>query len=164
MAGFDLTAALARERFRYDQQTGILYRRHTLAEKVGKAKSNGYLVVSAGGKNYQAHRVIWLITHGRWPAGDIDHINGIKTDNRLANLRDVSHKTNARNRMGSKRLRVAGPVPADDGKWVVVLPDHLGARTEGPFDTHAQAHDHFAAAMKWAEKSEGMPAPKLRPV
>lgn len=48
-------------------------------------------------KPYRAHRVAWLLTHGVWPEGEIDHINGVRTDNRLANLRDVSITINRRN-------------------------------------------------------------------
>lgn len=163
MADSNLTAARARELYRYDAASGILYRRHATREKVGKAKSNGYLVVGVDGKNYQAHRVIWLIVHGKWPDGDIDHLNRIKTDNRLENLRDVSHKVNARNRPAEKRLQVVGPVPRD-GKWFVVLPHYKGAEDVGPFESHAEAHDHFAKKIRFAEMSEGKERPKLRPV
>lgn len=45
----------------------------------------------------KAHRAAWCIYHGRWPDGDIDHINGDPADNRIANLRDVSHAENMRN-------------------------------------------------------------------
>jgi hypothetical protein len=44
-----------------------------------------------------AHRVAWAIVHGAWPSQSIDHINGFRDDNRLANLRDVSHGDNMRN-------------------------------------------------------------------
>lgn len=44
-----------------------------------------------------AHRVIWAIVHGEWPEADIDHINGIRDDNRLANLRSVTRQENMKN-------------------------------------------------------------------
>lgn len=161
MADPDLTAARARELFRYDAETGVLYRRHAYGERVGTAKSNGYLVVGVGGKNYQTHRVIWLMVHGKWPSGDIDHLNRIKTDNRLDNLRDVAHHVNSRNRPDGKRLQVIGPVPRN-GKWFVVLPHYKASRDAGPFETHAEAHDHFARAMRFAAMTEGRERPKLR--
>ena len=49
------------------------------------------------GKSYFAHRVIWLIQAGEWPAETIDHINGVRSDNRWVNLRDVSRVDNLRN-------------------------------------------------------------------
>lgn len=44
-----------------------------------------------------AHRVVWYLHHGYWPE-NIDHINGIRTDNRICNLREVTHEENCQNR------------------------------------------------------------------
>lgn len=52
------------------------------------------------GGRYDAHRVIWAIVHGKWPEAEIDHINGDRADNRLCNLRAVTHREN----MGNKKL------------------------------------------------------------
>ena len=49
------------------------------------------------GVRLMAHRVAWAIYYGVWPTGMIDHINGDGLDNRICNLRDVTHKENARN-------------------------------------------------------------------
>lgn len=56
-----------------------------------------YLRITFAGRTYLAHRLIWLHVYGVWPNGEIDHINGDRTDNRLANLRLVDHCANARN-------------------------------------------------------------------
>ena len=60
-------------------------------------KSNGYHHGSIFGKTYTAHRVAWALSHGAWPQHGIDHINGVRTDNRLNNLRDVPPSINAKN-------------------------------------------------------------------
>lgn len=44
-----------------------------------------------------AHRVIWAMVTGAWPTGQIDHINGVRTDNRWINLREADHTINGRN-------------------------------------------------------------------
>lgn len=63
----------------------------------GRRSSNGYVLVSIGGEERQAHRVAWAIVHGEWPVEDIDHINRIKWDNRLTNLRQATKSENAAN-------------------------------------------------------------------
>jgi len=49
------------------------------------------------GRQMEAHRIIFALHHGRWPSGEVDHINGDRADNRPVNLRDVSHQENTRN-------------------------------------------------------------------
>ena len=57
----------------------------------------GYKVGSIFCCDYTAHRVIWAMVHGEWPIKQIDHINGIRDDNRITELRDVTHEENSKN-------------------------------------------------------------------
>lgn len=66
------------------------------AQALATINAHGYRVGGIFGKTYAAHRVIWVLVYGEWPS-NIDHINGVKTDNRIENLRDVPQKQNARN-------------------------------------------------------------------
>lgn len=59
--------------------------------------NNGYLQSSILGKRYLAHRVVWLMHYGVWPTGHIDHINGVRDENLITNLREASSEENARN-------------------------------------------------------------------
>jgi len=59
--------------------------------------SKGYKQGMIFNKLYLAHRVVYAIYYGIWPTAQIDHINGDKLDNRIANLRDVTNAENARN-------------------------------------------------------------------
>lgn len=60
--------------------------------------SSGYKQGSIFGKRHMAHRVIWAMVHGEWLDNQIDHINHDRCDNRIINLRSVSHKENHRNK------------------------------------------------------------------
>ena len=66
-------------------------------------KSNGYCKGRVDGIELKAHRVVWAHFHGMWPIGEIDHINRVRDDNRIVNLRDVSRLENARNKENPSR-------------------------------------------------------------
>jgi hypothetical protein len=67
------------------------------AEALMCIKSNGYPHGSIFGTRYLAHRVVWALQTGNWPADEIDHVNGIRHDNRWLNLREASSLENKRN-------------------------------------------------------------------
>ena len=58
----------------------------------------GYFSGRILGKPYRAHRVAWAIYSGLWPENEIDHINGNRSDNRIANLRSATSQENSKNR------------------------------------------------------------------
>ena len=57
---------------------------------------SGYIRIGVDGTSYMAHRLAWLLVHGSWPE-ELDHVDGDKLNNRLENLREVSHIENMRN-------------------------------------------------------------------
>jgi len=59
--------------------------------------SDGYVVVSIFKSKLKGHRVAWAMHHGSWPKSEIDHINRVRHDNRIENLRDVQRVFNCRN-------------------------------------------------------------------
>ena len=72
-------------------------------DTAGWLAKNGYRIIAFDGARYQTHRLAWLFTNGGWPSGDIDHINGIRDDNRIANLREATRSQNNGNSKRSRR-------------------------------------------------------------
>jgi len=67
-------------------------------EAGSKSKRDGYRRIIIGQRSYMAHRVVWKIHYGTDPEKYIDHINGIKDDNRINNLREATRGQNQLNR------------------------------------------------------------------
>jgi hypothetical protein len=68
----------------------------------GSVDNNGYVRVSILGVAVRAHRIAWAMKFGEWPPICIDHINHVRSDNRIANLRCVSTQENLKNRPPQK--------------------------------------------------------------
>lgn len=154
-----LTIERLRHRFNYDPETGVFTRRSPSDRRfhdgqvVGHASDNGYIHFSIDNKKYGAHRLAWFYVHGEWPTGDIDHINGDRADNRIANLRDVSRSVNLQNQRA----------PKSHNKSTGILGAHLHTQTGrftsrirvngqnkhlGCFATAEQAHVAYVAAKR----------------
>lgn len=82
----------------------------------------GYRTGWVLGKGHYAHRVILAMTSGQWP-DTTDHINGDKQDNRLVNLRSVSHAENMRN-LPLTSANTSGYI----GVWYVAKRNKWGAQ------------------------------------
>ena len=96
---------IAMERLSYDSRTRLFKWKCRVAQHVLKGskagtlhKKTGYVRIKILGRSYRAHRLAWLIMYGSFPPDHIDHINGVKHDNRIINLRAVTHAENNRNR------------------------------------------------------------------
>ena len=146
----ELTADVLREIFSYNTDTGVFTRKVSTnnrakpGEIVGCLRPDGYLCTSIAGKLYQLHRLAWLYARGAWPEGQIDHINGDRTDNRVSNLRDVSHMENGRNqKLGSTNKSGANGVHwfPSRKKWRATITVNGKSLHLGYYDTVAEAAD-----------------------
>lgn len=103
--------------------------------------SHGYLDGAILGVGVLAHRVVWAMTHGRWPVG-VDHINGDRTDNRPANLREADQAANMKN----TKVRSDSPTGAagvwrlrGSGLWRARIKSGGVSHDLGAFETKAAA-------------------------
>ena len=96
------TIQALKDAYEYDAGSGML-----LSSKTGRfiktTNANGYIRVVLKGEELLGHRVAWKLFYGEEPDGFIDHINGVVDDNRITNLRVVTHKENMKNQKKSKR-------------------------------------------------------------
>ena len=112
-----ITHEEAHQIFTYNEEDGKLTRRTRPGPRakpgrvVGNPYSNGYLRVSVGpagsNKEYLLHRLIWMMKTGTWPTGEIDHINGVRDDNRWVNLRQCTSSENKQN-LGIRKNNTSG--------------------------------------------------------
>jgi hypothetical protein len=142
-----------REVIDYDPVTGLFTRKDDRfiprdgRSRCGRTDSYGYLQIGIGRKYYLAHRMAWWFVYGEWPAGELDHINGDRADNRIANLRPASRSQNCANSKNKRpgRLRGAYWEPRDR-KWRATITVARKHRFLGYFDTEAEAHAAYCRA------------------
>lgn len=152
-----IAAARARELFCYDQETGVLTRRLATGNQskagdvAGSPDKDGYLVAKADGRAYKVHRLIWLIVTGTWPVGDIDHINGSRSDNRWGNLRDIPHEANNQNQRRARRDNRSGYLGVTrraNGKFYASICLNKRCLHLGVFTCAEQAHAAYLNAKR----------------
>ena len=142
-----LTNESLREYLRYDQLTGeFTWLKDRRSSKVkgtiaGYKEKHGYIIIRVNSKNYKAHRLAWLYVYGNWPKGQIDHINGIKNDNRIINLRDVNSRLNMQNKPIHRTKRLVGTTfNKQHNSWKAQV--HFNGKKIhlGYFNTEKEAH------------------------
>lgn len=152
----DIDVSRLRSALHYDPETGILTWRVTYpsvkrcaGDVAGYLGNKGYIKIGFDGRYWLAHRLAWAIVHGILPAApqQIDHINRIRHDNRLSNLRVVSPRQN--------QLNIARPILHEfvgttfvgkSGKWQAQCSINGRKNYLGTFDTRSEAHAAYRTA------------------
>jgi hypothetical protein len=147
----DVTIEELKSRLQYDAETGLIFwkagNRRAGKEAFTTVSVRGYKATTfrslhGSVTTLAAHRAAWAIHYGEFPSGSIDHINGNKLDNRIANLRDVTSAENARNSAMSRANKsgVTGVyLHKQTGKWcaqISAFGKHVGL---GLFSTQSDA-------------------------
>ena len=166
--------AVLRRLLRYDPATGVLrWNRRTPSDFSARPEwecrrwntryadrragslcpAHGYINISIQGLTYRAHRVCWAIYYGVWPRFEIDHENGVRTDNRIFNLRDATRQRNMQNMKLNGRNTSGCPGvkwSVAEGKWKV----QIGTKPRLNLGTFVSL-DAAIAARKAAEHKQG---------
>jgi hypothetical protein len=151
----DLIAAMS-----YDPATGIFTARITTGNRragmaAGTLHASGYEVIKFQGRSVYAQRMAWFWVYGVWPPTELDHINGDKADNRIANLRPATKVQNSMNR-GANKNNAAGVKGVcwrpDTGRWRAYITINGRKKSLGSFD---DIEDAAAAYRTAATKSVG---------
>jgi hypothetical protein len=145
----------------YQAETGIF--RYALSTnkriRVGDIAGTimrGYPRIKIDGTVYEAHRLAWLYVHGSWPAGQVDHINGVTTDNRISNLRDVTQSGNAQNRRIAQRNNQSGFLGVSVhgiGKWQADIRINGKKKYLGIYSSPEDAHQAYLKAKRELHKT-----------
>lgn len=98
-----LTHKRLKELVDYDPESGYFSWKFgrpgaSMGVRCGTVKKAGYTILTLDRTLFRAHRVAWFFVHGEWPKDEIDHINRMRSDNRLANLRIADRSKNGFNK------------------------------------------------------------------
>ncbi len=166
MARSDITAQHVRELLDYDHETGIFVWKTRGAHQFKKPKYqdpwnrrfagavagheyDGYIFISLERCPIPAHRLAWLHFYGTWPSLVVDHINGIRSDNRIANLRDVSVGINSQNISGRRRSPNLGVTKSSANRYMARIRSPGGRSIYlGSFKTAQEAHSAYISAKR----------------
>ena len=110
----------------------------------------GYVRIQVDGALYRAHRLAWEWFYGAKPIGEIDHINGDKSDNRIGNLRCVDHSTNMQNQSRAHAVNSCKTLGVSEqgGRYRARLRVNGKNASLGMYDTLDAAHQAYVAAKR----------------
>jgi hypothetical protein len=135
--------ATLKEYLRYNPDTGVFtalkaWGKRPAGRVLGSTTRHGYIQITVCNRAYTAQRLAWFYTHGVWPNGVIDHINRIRNDNRLCNLRCVSQSQNALNtEYTTSKAKVRGVIYCKP--WKATIQVNGKRKDLGRFDTLEEA-------------------------
>ena len=152
----------------YDPDTGLFTwlvrtnKRIKIGAAAGSPHNEGYRQIKIDGEKHLAHRLAWLWMTGDWPAHQLDHINGIRDDNRWDNLREATQAENNQN-MAMHRDNTSGFMGVCwhrlAGKWMAQIRVAGRSRYLGLFTTPEAAHEAYVAAKSELHTFQPIPRP-----
>lgn len=162
MAAPILTPQRLKELLHYDPVSGLFrwkerpknksWNNRYAGREAGAVRDGGYIQIHIDGRFYRAHRLAWLYTHNEWPQHQIDHTNGIRHDNSIRNLRDVTGEINSQNQRGprtdSSTSLLGVTKIAGSGRYMAQIRAKGGKMYLGMFSCPEKAHQAYVAAKR----------------
>lgn len=127
----------------FDYVSGSLIRKTTGSH--GYTRPDGYVYVRLLGKSYGEHRLVHLLFTGEWPY-QVDHVNGVRSDNRHENLRSATHSENCMNRKPLGATSKGCYWQPKRKKWIAQIGIGGKRKTIGYFNTEAEAASAYSIA------------------
>jgi hypothetical protein len=140
--------------FDYDPETGWFTNKYSrgrakAGERAGSETGHGYRRIIFNYDKYYEHHLAWLYVYGEWP-DEIDHINGVRSDNRIANLRPCTRTQNCFNtpRLPGESGLSGAYLDKRNLQWYSKI--QIGRRVKflGNFDSAEEAHNAFINAIE----------------
>lgn len=160
----DATVERMRELLDYDLGSGAItwkvYRGSNAraGQVAGNLSNQGYICIKVDGCLYKAQRLAWLLAHGKWPDGEIDHIDGTRPNNALANLRDVDKTTNRQNQRSANQGTQTGVLGVTPYRKKFVSQISIAGRVNhiGVYDTAGMAHAAYLKTKRQLHKGNNL--------
>lgn len=138
----------------YDPESGVFTWLTDRGNKVragdvaGSPDKDGYTLIFVRGRARKAHRLAFLLMTGMEPAGEVDHINGDRSDNRWSNLRELGRAANCQNKLAAHRQNKSGLLGVSTGRrgFTANIKCNGARHYLGYFATAEQAHAEYMKA------------------
>jgi len=153
-----ISAERVRKLFSYDSETGHFYWRAKSnnnganeGDLAGSLNGNGYRNIGIDGLSYKAHRLAWLLTKGEWPTGELDHVDGNRSNNAISNLRIATrsqNNSNARRRYNNVSGFKGVSFHKGDKRWRATIYVNKKCRHLGSFLSATEAHAAYCRAAR----------------
>lgn len=156
MAAKNLTAERLRELLTYAPETGVFKwnagGKGRRLDRVagGLHPTLGYWYIGVDRVKYPSHRVAWLYMTGKWPEHEIDHINGVRSDNRWANLRAATKSQNMQNvrKQRDRKSQYLGVSRHSCDRWVAYITVDGKRKHLGLFRAEKEAYEAHLRAKR----------------
>lgn len=152
-----LTQKVLKTLLHYNEETGVFtwHKDNTRpvqeGQTAGRIHTEGYRRIMISYRFYHASRLAWLYVYGKWPRGEIDHINGNRSDDRLSNLREVTHRVNQQNLSVHRQGHLPGTtktkIPGLTKPWRSRVYYNGRSHFLGCFATQEEAHIAYTKAV-----------------